>query len=91
MNRDELNLAKQRGNIEKVAPPPNDPPEPVRLDTQEEFRPVLTALRRPKQHLEAAPTSTPRTFEEHFQFVDTGSDQYLYIYINGTWERFVPA
>lgn len=51
----------------------------------EEFIIVLTALRKIKRHITAAPTIKPKNLVEQIQFYDDGTNKRIYFYINNTW------
>jgi microcystin-dependent protein len=51
----------------------------------DQLDPVLNEIRRPRAHLAADPTFTPKNFIEQIQFEDTGTVQKLFLYINKVW------
>lgn len=81
-------LEQQAGNIEFVAPVPQQPAPENQTQDLDDFLPLLFLLRYPRRHLTAAPTFTPKNFLEQIQSFDDGTNRRLYLYINKTW-RYV--
>jgi len=87
-------MTEQQFNTSHPQQPPSLPTSspPIQfsqpLTSIDEFLPLLGLLRRPRRHLTAAPTFTPKTFAEQIQFYDDGTNRRLYTYLNGVW-RYV--
>jgi hypothetical protein len=62
-------------------------PPPQAATSIDQFLPVLIALQSTQQYLSAAPTFIPQTFQDQIQFVFDGTNSYLYLYINNTWQK----
>jgi hypothetical protein len=88
MTQDEVNnlIQSDKANILEPVQPTLETPTPT--DPLEGLAGVLTALRRPQNHLTEAPTFIPRNALETIQFVDDGSSKKLYLYINNEWQEF---
>lgn len=52
---------------------------------------VMNLLRMPKRVTTTAPTGVPKTFLDQIRFVDDGTSQYLYLYMNGAWRKVLLA
>jgi hypothetical protein len=84
----ELQTAQEAGNVVHEAPAAapalvSEPHE--KLDSFEEFLPLLLQARLPIRHTATAPTDVPIFFLDHFRTYDDGAARRLYVYVNGTW------
>ena len=48
--------------------------------------PLLDLLSRVKRHTDTVPVYTPKNFYEQFVFFDDGTNQRLYVFVNGSWK-----
>ncbi len=98
MTEDKLKQAQKDGRVEeapvlggldnKPVGVRNEPMQPTVPFDIGDYGVLLEAMRAPRRHLTAAPTSVPRNFAEQIQLYDDGVNRRLYLYVNGTW-RYV--
>lgn len=89
MTQDEFQQAVASGNTQVVQPdasPTDSTPEPD--NSLNDYIAVLQLLRQLKQPVTTAPTLTPKSFIDQFQFYDDGSTQGLYVWLNKVWKFF---
>lgn len=89
MIEQELQEKIKKGKVEfkEATPPEEELPEP-----KEEFSPdwegwipIMEKIKRLKKHRTSAPTHIPKNFFEQIEYVDDGTNRYVYFYINGSW------
>jgi hypothetical protein len=87
MTLEEVQKAIKEGRVNIVEKPDQpDALEPKQtFNDMAKFIAVFNALRKPKLHLTAAPTFTPKNFMEQIQFYDDGTNRRIYLFINNTW------
>jgi hypothetical protein len=90
MTKEQYQAALGSGRLRPETPPAettrtHEPEAHRPAYSLEDFLPLLLEITRPKQHLTAAPTFTPRNLLESIQLYDTGGVRRLYLYVNGTW------
>jgi hypothetical protein len=84
MTEAEYNQAIAESNVNFIEPTqqPDKPLQPLGFN---EYQAIIETLRRPRRHLTAAPTFTPKTLFDQIQFYDDGINRRTYFYVNGTW------
>jgi hypothetical protein len=89
MTEQEFNQAVAKGDANFIPPQPAPEPEPLKPFSEDDHQPIVETLRRPKRHLKAAPTFTPKTFLDSIQFYDDEDPitptRRVYFYINKGW------
>lgn len=95
VTRTELNEKTKKGEVEIIEETNEELDQTKQEDTSntlpfklEDYIAILQTLRSTIKHITTAPTFTPKSFVESFQFFDDGVNFRLYIYINSTW-RYV--
>jgi hypothetical protein len=92
MTQEELIQAASEGNVETATPDTapqstSSPPSINGIPTLQEFLPALNALRAIQPYLTAHPTFVPQTFQQQVQYVFTGGEYWIDIYVNGAWQK----
>ncbi len=85
MKLEEVQKAIKEGNAEFIKQPEQPETKQPEFDDFAKFVAVLDLLRRPKYHITAAPSFTPKSFLEQIQFYENGATRRIYFYINGSW------
>lgn len=94
MTQDEYNQAKAAGKVTSLEDlgieGDSTTPAPAQTEDHpaysfEDFLPILVNLITPRKPLTSPPTFTPKTLVDSLQFVDDGSNRWLYLWMNGAW------